>query len=124
MLRPHVKTVNGRRPSAGGPRSRPPPRSAPSSPYERRISISAVPPAEQEKFVDVGAAAEAPGDHVVGVGPGGGDVAAGPAAAPVAGVQGFADPVRHDPVGAADLEWQSGGGIEDGPPYLGDTLAN
>ena len=55
---------------------------------------------------------------MVGVGPLGGDVAAGPAAGAVAGVQGFADPVRHDAVLAADVEWEAGGGVEDDAPYI------
>ena len=59
------------------------------------------------------------GLQVVGVGPGGGGLAAGPPAAAVAGVQGAADPMWHQPLGAADVKRQPGGRVEHDAPHVG-----
>src|SRR5690348_14640103 len=61
-------------------------------------------------------AAVVPRLAVVGVGPGYGCGAAGESAALVSSVQGFADPVRDDAVGAADLEREPGVFVEDATP--------
>ena len=47
------------------------------------VDFDVVPAAQADELVDVGAAAEVPPDQVVGVGPGDGGLAAGPAAAAV-----------------------------------------
>jgi hypothetical protein len=59
---------------------------------------------QQQKVVDVCVTAVVPGDQVMGVCPRRRGFAAGPAAAAVASVERFADPVRDDAVGAADFE--------------------
>ena len=68
------------------------------------VDLHVVVAAHQEQVFDAGDAAVVPVVQVVGVGPRCRGGAAGPTTAAIAGVEGAADPVRDEPVGAADVE--------------------
>ena len=74
--------------------------------------------AEQEAAFELRAAAVDPMIKMVGVAPLGRRTL-GERARHQAGVEGFADPVRGDPIGAADIKGQARAGVEDGAPHVG-----
>src|SRR4051794_12329118 len=83
------------------------------------VKQSVVEAAEQQQVADVGAAAAGPWDEVVGVGPGRRCTASREPATMVADVQRLADPMRNDPVRAADVHRLPGCRVEYEPPDVG-----
>lgn len=79
--------------------------------------------AEQDAVGDGGVSAGVPGDHVVGLGPGGGDGASGGEAAAVAGDEGFAHGGCDEALGAAEVDDVAVGAEEgrDDPGVAGEV---
>jgi hypothetical protein len=99
LVRPPIGSVHGD--LAGGP--------VPFDPPCSFVDPHMVVTAQRDQLFDLRLTAEAPGGEVMYVGPGARGVAAGPSATPVPGLQGAADPGRHQVVGAAHIKGEPGG---------------